>query len=99
VVVWLPVLTLAGCNDLIASFFGISVEAVTRLLRVMVFVLPVLTYAVTYWLCNELRRSGMHPIRGSKTDEVKRSITGGYEVGTETEGGGFRSAEEEESPV
>ena len=65
----------------------------------MVFVLPVLTYAVTYWLCNELRRSGMHPIRGSKTDEVKRSITGGYEVGTETEGGGFRSAEEEESPV
>src|SRR5437763_13439523 len=98
-IVWFAVLTLAGGNDLIASFFGISVEAVTRLLRVMVFVLPALAFVVTYWLCNELRRSGMHPIRESKTDEVRRSITGGYETGGGVEGGGFESVEEEEAPV
>jgi ubiquinol-cytochrome c reductase cytochrome b subunit len=98
-VTWFAVLTLAGGNDLIASFFGISVEAVTRLLRVMVFALPALAFVLTYWLCNELRRSGMHPIRGSKTDEVKRTITGGYETAGEVEGGGFESVEEEQAPV
>jgi len=96
---WFAVLTLAGGNDLIASFFGISVEAVTRLLRVLVFALPALAFVVTYWLCNELRRTGMHPIRQSKVDEIKRTVTGGYETGAETEGGGFESAEEEQAPV
>ena len=74
-------------------------EAVTRLLRVMVFALPALAFVVTYYLCNELKRSGMHPIRQSKTDEVKRSITGGYEVGHEVEGGGLVSTDEEQAPV
>src|SRR5205807_769282 len=90
---------LEGGHDRIASLFGISVEAVTRLLRVMVVALPALAFVVTYWLCNELRRSGMHPIRQSKTGEVKRTITGGYETGGEAEGGGFRSVEEEQTPV
>jgi ubiquinol-cytochrome c reductase cytochrome b subunit len=98
-ITWFAVLTIAGGNDVIASFFGISVEAVTRLLRVMVFALPALAFVVTYWLCNELKRSGMHPIRQSKTDGGKRSITGGYETGAEVEGGGLESAEEEEAPV
>jgi ubiquinol-cytochrome c reductase cytochrome b subunit len=98
-ITWFAVLTIAGGNDLIAAFFGISVETVTRLLRVMVFVLPLLAFAITYYLCNELKRSDLHPIRRSKTDEVKRSITGGYEIGHEVEGGGMESASEEEAPV
>ncbi|MFN2543363.1 MAG: cytochrome bc complex cytochrome b subunit [Actinomycetota bacterium] len=93
VLVFFAILTIAGGNDLIAAFFRVSVEAVTRLLRVLIFVLPLLTFAVTYWLCNELRRSGMHPVRGSKIDEVRRTATGGFETADETEGGGFRSAE------
>jgi hypothetical protein len=60
---------------------------------------PALTFVVTYWLCNELRRSGLHPIPASKTDQVKRTITGGYETGGEVEGGGFESVEEEQAPV
>jgi ubiquinol-cytochrome c reductase cytochrome b subunit len=89
--VFFTVLTVAGGNDVLAAFFGVSVEAITRLLRVLVFALPGLTFAVTYWLCNELRRSGQHPIRGSKVDDVRRTATGGYETAEETEGGGFKA--------
>jgi ubiquinol-cytochrome c reductase cytochrome b subunit len=92
------VLTVAGGNDLIASFFGVSVEAVTRMLRVFFFVLPLLAYAVTYWLCVELRRSGMHPVRAAKIDHVRMSATGGFETAEETEGGGFEAPEQEEAP-
>jgi ubiquinol-cytochrome c reductase cytochrome b subunit len=88
-IVFFTVLTVAGGNDLIASFFGVSVEAVTRMLRILIFVLPVVTYAVTYYLCNELRRSGMHPIRESKIDDVHRSATGGFEIAQEIETGGL----------
>jgi ubiquinol-cytochrome c reductase cytochrome b subunit len=96
-IVFFTVLTVAGGNDLIASFFGVSVETVTRLLRVLVFVLPVLAYTVTYYLANELRRSGLHPIRGSRIDDVHRTATGGYEIRRTTEGGGFETPEHEES--
>ena len=58
--------------------------------------LPALAFVVTYWLCNELRRTGMHPIRQSKTKQVVRTITGGYESSHEVEGGGFESVEETE---
>jgi ubiquinol-cytochrome c reductase cytochrome b subunit len=82
-IVFFTVLTIAGGNDLIASFFGVSVETVTRMLRIGVFVLPLVTYAVTYWLCNELRRTGMHPIREAKVDDVHRTVTGGFETAEE----------------
>ena len=99
VIAMFGVLTVAGGNDLIAAFFGVSVETVTRLLRVAFFVLPAVAYAVTYWLCNELRRSGMHPVRASKIDDVRRTATGGYATAEETEGGGFEAPEQEEAPV
>jgi ubiquinol-cytochrome c reductase cytochrome b subunit len=92
-IVFFTVLTVAGGNDLIAAFFGVSVEAVTRLLRVGVFVLPVAAFAVTYYLCAELKRSGLHPVRGAKIDDLRRSKTGGFEVAHETEGGGFKAQE------
>jgi len=59
-----------------------------------VFALTALTFAVTYWLCNELRKSSMHPIRGSKVDDVRRTTTGGYETADEIEGGGFKAPEQ-----
>jgi ubiquinol-cytochrome c reductase cytochrome b subunit len=48
------VLFLAGGNDVIASHLDLSVNTVTNVFRVLVFVLPVVTYLVTSRLCREL---------------------------------------------
>jgi ubiquinol-cytochrome c reductase cytochrome b subunit len=97
VLVFMTVLTVAGGNDLIAAFFGVSVQAMTRVLRVLVFVLPVLAYAVTYYLMNELRRSDLHPIRRAAVTTVVRTREGGFEVSDEHVGGGIPNPEGEEA--
>ena len=50
------VLFLAGGNDVIAAHFSLSVNAVTYVFRVLLFVLPAVAAVVTYRLCKELRR-------------------------------------------
>jgi ubiquinol-cytochrome c reductase cytochrome b subunit len=97
VLVFMTVLTVAGGNDLIAAFFGVSVEAMTRVLRVLVFVLPVLAYAVTYYLMRELRRSDLHPIRRAAVTTVVRTREGGFEISDEHVGGGIPNPEGEEA--
>jgi ubiquinol-cytochrome c reductase cytochrome b subunit len=57
------VLTLAASNDVIATTFGLSVNAVLISFRVLVIVLPPIAALVTYRLCNELQA---------------RDIAGGY---------------------
>jgi ubiquinol-cytochrome c reductase cytochrome b subunit len=94
VLTFFAILTLAGGNDLIAAFFGVSVEQVTRLLRALVIFLPLLAFAVTYRVCRELRRSEMHPIREAKVDDIHQTVTGGYDTAQETEGGGFEAPEQ-----
>ncbi|HEY3723861.1 MAG TPA: ubiquinol-cytochrome c reductase cytochrome b subunit [Acidimicrobiia bacterium] len=49
------VLFLAGGNDVIAAHFSLSVNAVTYVFRVLLFVLPAVAAVVTYRLCKELR--------------------------------------------
>jgi ubiquinol-cytochrome c reductase cytochrome b subunit len=48
------VLFFAGGNDVIAARFDLSVNAVTYVFRVLVFVLPVISGIVAYRLCREL---------------------------------------------
>ena len=97
VLMFMTVLTIAGGNDLIASFFGVSVEAMTRVLRVAVFVLPAVAFAVTYWLMTELRRSDLHPVRRAAITTVVRTKEGGFEVSEEFVGGGLPNPEGEET--
>ena len=59
------VLTIAGGNDVMASFFGVSVEAMTGVLRVLVFVVPVVVLFVTYYVCRGLRAGGLQPVKRS----------------------------------
>jgi ubiquinol-cytochrome c reductase cytochrome b subunit len=80
VIAFLTLLTLAGGNDVLASVLGISVEATTRLLRVVVLVLPVVVYAVTYRLMRGLRDSGAHPIREATATVIRRTAAGGFEA-------------------
>ncbi len=97
VLVFMTVLTVAGGNDLIAAFFGVSVEAMTRVLRVLVFVLPVVAFAVTYYLMNELRKTDLHPIRRAAITTVVRTPEGGFEVSEEFVAGGLPNPAGEET--
>jgi hypothetical protein len=64
---------------------------------VLVFALPVLTFTVTYYLMNELRRSGVHPIRRAAIVTVVRTPEGGFDVTDEYVAGGIPNPEGEES--
>jgi ubiquinol-cytochrome c reductase cytochrome b subunit len=49
------VLTLAASNDVIATTFGLSVNAVLVTFRVLCIVAPPIAAGVTYRLCNDLQ--------------------------------------------
>jgi ubiquinol-cytochrome c reductase cytochrome b subunit len=95
--VFMTVLTVAGGNDLIASFLGVSVETMTVVLRVAVFVLPAVAFGVTYYLMRELRRTGIHPVREAVVVTVRRTAEGGFEAAEEHEGGGLPNPPGEET--
>jgi ubiquinol-cytochrome c reductase cytochrome b subunit len=97
VLMFMTVLTVAGGNDLIASFFGVSVEAMTRVLRVLVFVLPVVAFAVTYYLMNELRKTDLHPVKQAAISTVVRTREGGFEISEKHVAGGLPNPEGEET--
>ena len=73
------VLWLAGGNDLIATHFGISLNNVTYVLRVLVFVGPVLAFWVTRRICIALQRADIERLlHGLETGVIVRTPDGGY---------------------
>src|SRR5919198_113127 len=97
-ITFMTILTVAGGNDVIASFFGISVESMTNVLRVVIIVLPLVAYAVTYYLANELQRSELHPVKQARISTIRRTREGGYESAEEFEAGGFPPPEQRVEP-
>jgi ubiquinol-cytochrome c reductase cytochrome b subunit len=83
-------LFIAGGNDVLASRFDVSVNVITDILRVAVFVLPVVSGLLTYLLCQELRARA--PIAGVEED------TPATEHVVRTEGGGYVDVEEPARP-
>jgi ubiquinol-cytochrome c reductase cytochrome b subunit len=86
------ILTVAGGDDVLAASLGISIEGMVRLLRVVVVVVPVLTFIVAYRVAAGLRRTGLHPVKRSAIVEVWREPDGGFAT-RESEGGGFPDEE------
>lgn len=54
ILVFYLVLFVAGGNDVLAANFKVSVNSITNALRVLIFLGPVVSWYVTYRLCNEL---------------------------------------------
>jgi ubiquinol-cytochrome c reductase cytochrome b subunit len=72
------VLFMAGGNDVLASLFHLSVNAVTWVFRVGLFVLPPLVGWFTHRLCRELAASQARPMGGGQGHVVRRTPEGGY---------------------
>ncbi|MFF0793553.1 cytochrome bc complex cytochrome b subunit [Streptomyces spiralis] len=77
-IVFYAVLLLAGGNDVIATVFLVSVNGLTWIFRVLVFVGPVLAYLITRRVCLALQ---MHERRlleeGEETGEIYQDLPGG----------------------
>ena len=74
-------LFVAGGNDVIAARFEVSVNLITNILRVSLFVVPVVAGIFTYRLCKEL--AARSPTAGEPeappgADVVVRTPEGGY---------------------
>jgi ubiquinol-cytochrome c reductase cytochrome b subunit len=80
VLTFMVVLTLAGGNDVMASVLNVSVEAITRALRITVLVGPVVAFVVTHRITTRLKESGEHPVRRARPHVIRRTAGGGFEA-------------------
>ena len=69
----------AGGNDIIATQFGVSLNAVTVFMRVAVFVGPVIAFIITKRICLSLQRQDRERVlHGSSSGVIVRQPDGGY---------------------
>jgi ubiquinol-cytochrome c reductase cytochrome b subunit len=75
-------LLISGGNDIFATHFSLSINDVTNTLRLLIFVLPPLTYLVTKRICLGLQRKDREKVlHGRETGVLVRTETGEfYEV-------------------
>jgi ubiquinol-cytochrome c reductase cytochrome b subunit len=72
-------LWIGGGNDLVATQFKVSLNAVTYVLRVAVFVAPVLAFIITKRICIGLQRSDEERLlHGAETGIIERDPSGSY---------------------
>ena len=69
---------LAGAADRIFVSFGIDYGTQVWIFRVALFVLPAIVYLLTKRICEELRDTGWHPLRGLARPTVTRTSSGGF---------------------
>jgi ubiquinol-cytochrome c reductase cytochrome b subunit len=72
-------LWIGGGNDLVATQFHVSLNAVTYFLRVAVFVMPVIAFLVTKRICIGLQRSDRdRMLHGAESGVLDRAPSGKY---------------------
>jgi ubiquinol-cytochrome c reductase cytochrome b subunit len=81
---WVAVIFLAGSADRMFLQLGWPYEAQVWVFRVLAFVAPVVAFAATKVACEELRRSGVRPLRGPQ-GRIRRGERGGFEAVREPE--------------
>jgi ubiquinol-cytochrome c reductase cytochrome b subunit len=73
------ILALAGSNDLIATHFGLSINAITWVFRILFFVGPVFAYYITKRICLGLQRKDRELVlHGHESGRIVRYAHGEY---------------------
>jgi ubiquinol-cytochrome c reductase cytochrome b subunit len=71
------ILLAGGANDILATTFNMSINAITRIFQVLIFVLPPIAYVVTKRICLGLqRRDRDRVLHGRETGIIQRLPTG-----------------------
>ena len=74
----LAILFIASSTDVLANFFHVSLNFVLILMRVLCFVVPVIAYPVTYFICIELQGGGSLMGKRKRANVVVRTEEGEY---------------------
>ncbi len=80
------VLVIAGGNDVVAKYLGVEVDRLNVLLRLLVFVAPVVAGLLTFWICRDLRDRGDHPVAEPARIRFRRNVHGGFDRETPDDG-------------
>jgi len=86
-IAFMTVLFLAGSNDVLAKYLRIEVDTFNTVLKVLLFVLPVLVAWITFAICRDLRDHPTHPIERPGRMTVRRTKAGGFEEVSDDEEG------------
>jgi ubiquinol-cytochrome c reductase cytochrome b subunit len=78
-VAMIAVVFLAGATDRLYFQFDFGYEGAIWGFRAAFFVVPSVVYFLTRWICLELKREEMHPLRGWSGGIVARNERGGFE--------------------
>ncbi|WP_035834387.1 cytochrome b [Jonesia quinghaiensis] len=79
IIVAFVILAVAGSNDLVATHFAMSLNAITWALRVLFFVGPVVAFIVTKRICLALQRKDRELVlHGHETGKIVRFANGEY---------------------
>jgi ubiquinol-cytochrome c reductase cytochrome b subunit len=73
------VLMLAGSNDVLAKYLQIEVDTLNTVLKVSLFVLPVVVGVIVFAVCRDLQRRGAHPVGSPERVTFRRTATGGFD--------------------
>jgi quinol---cytochrome-c reductase cytochrome b subunit len=80
---WVLLVFFAGSSDRLFFLVGIDYEGQVWVYRALVIVLPFLVYRLVRRVCEELRESGEHPLRGFHGTVLRRTESGGFEASDE----------------
>ena len=83
---------LAGSNDVLAKFLQVEVDTLNGVLKVLLFVVPVIVGIVTWWICRDLRARGEAPIARPGRVEFRRNAGGRLRRGSRRRGGAMTAA-------
>ena len=84
---WILVVFLAGAADQAFVHFDIPYQQQVTFFRIAAVVLPLIVFWCTKRICDDLRDSGAHPLRGWTGRVVRRGPTGGFETRDERDTG------------
>ncbi|AXK32772.1 cytochrome bc complex cytochrome b subunit [Streptomyces armeniacus] len=72
-IAWYMVLLIGGGNDVVATFFHLSINAITWFVRIGFFVVPILTFIITKRICLGLQRKDREKVlHGRESGIIKR---------------------------
>jgi ubiquinol-cytochrome c reductase cytochrome b subunit len=76
---WVAMIFFAGSSDRIFVELGISYSGQVLAYEIAIFIIPVVVFWLTKKVCEELARSGAHPLRGHSGARLRRTAAGGFE--------------------
>ena len=79
IITYHAVLLAAGAQDILAEITGASINVIIRTLQILVLTLPPVAWIVTFYLCDQLRKSDTH---GARKTALRRREEHEVEVGS-----------------